>query len=161
MSRTGRPTVFTDDTMAKIRSAIRAGLSRRKAAQFAGVSWDTWCKRARRTKAFVHQIELWEAEGLMVHAAILLAAAKGQQVAATTLKAAMFYLRTHDREGWSDPKSGANLEVSIGLDAVLQRVRDDRMRHVLSSSRPAEMIGPVQELDPDSAFLLGSGEDDQ
>lgn len=116
----GAPTKFTPDTRAKFLLAIGKGGSKRTACKFAGISYDTWCRWARRGRsgetaflAFYNQVQEAESSTLLDVSQKLKSMALDGDA-----KAVMFYLERKDPESWGRPGT-------LRRDAALLRDNQD------------------------------------
>lgn len=98
----GRPTKLDDIRAKKILDAIKAGASRRAAANAAGLSRDAlqnWIKRGEEGDAefsdFAYRVRLADAEAEQAHTRVVVEASL-----AGDLKASIFWLQSQRREEW-------------------------------------------------------------
>lgn len=92
-----RPTKKTHETIAKLERAIKAGVSRRVAALYAGISYDTLKEWCRDDEQFSTQLNAQEADGIIYHAEQMRGCDResGPQVSASK-----FYLSTRRHDAW-------------------------------------------------------------
>lgn len=100
-----RPTKKTPETIAKLKEALKAGVSRRHAAQYAGISYDILKEWCRTDDTFSTQLNASESEGVVGHAMFLSShvgsdAFEPVALDAASVNASKFYLSTRKQDPW-------------------------------------------------------------
>lgn len=132
----GRPTVWDEETEAKLAEALELGLSRNRSADFAGIGRRTLFDRIEEDTEFSQWVNARESAGMIHHARILRDAAHlDPKVAAVIFQSARFYLSTRGEDAWTEKRAvehqgdlsvaAAAAEVSAGIAAAMAEDGED------------------------------------
>ena len=127
----GRPTAWNDETMSKLEEALELGLSRNRAADFAGIARSTLFARIEQETEFSEWVNAREAAGMVRHARRLRDVEEiDPKLAAVVFQSAKFYLSTRGEDAWTEKSAiehsgdlsvaAAAAEVSCGIAAAMK-----------------------------------------
>lgn len=126
---------MTPEMLERLERAITLGISRSRAADYAGISYEclkNWC---RNDPEFSARIALWESQGIYSHALNVADLKRDPDANPTRLAASKFYLSTHDRESFADRK---DIHISGGIDVLKKLVDDDPGERPLEGDTDAD-----------------------